>query len=355
VPPTTVFVAARLTDKSKFERSKLMCTAIIYGENNRYFGRNLDYEKTFGESVVIVPRNFCLPFRYAPKMCKHYAFIGMAHVANGYPLLYEATNEAGLSIAGLNFVGNCHFATSCLDMHENLCQFEIIPYIMGKCANVEQAKRVLERLNLLGEPFSPDLPVAELHWIIADSCECIVLETTRCGVNIICNKVGVLTNNPPFKFHLDNLNLYRHLSNSDPKQAFGEDIPFDVFSRGMGAFGLPGDWSSTSRFVRAAFVRANAMDALGEDRERGIDHGGKDYESIAQFFHILSSVSMVKGCVKVGDGFEFTQYSSCCDTERGIYCFKSYDKTYVQYVDMNEYDINSRELIEIPLDRCKRI
>lgn len=334
-----------------------MCTAIVFGEKNRYFGRNLDYDMSFGESVVVVPRNYNLSFRYAPDMKKHYAFIGMAHVAENYPLLYEATNEKGLSMAGLNFVGNCHYSSSALDMHENVCQFELIPYIMGKCATVKDAKKVLERLNLLGEGFKPELPVAQLHWLIADAEQCVVLEVTSCGVNIFCNKTGVLTNNPPFEFHLDNLNLYRNLSSADPEAGFGMDVPFNMFSRGMGAFGLPGDWSSTSRFVRAAFVRANAMEAMRRDGARFEKTCGADEEnaSVAQFFHILSSVEMVKGSVAVGDRFEFTQYSSCCDTERGVYYFRTYDENFVRCVGMNECDLDSDELISVAPEHCKRL
>ena len=160
---------------------EIMCTAIAYGEKNRYFGRNLDYERGFGEQVVVTPRNFPLEYRFLPQQRKHYAFIGMASVMEGYPLYYEASNERGLSVAGLNFVGNCRFCNVTLDLHVNLCQFEIVPYIMAKCASVDEAKAVLKRINLVGERFLPDLPLAELHWMLCDSEQCAVLEITREG------------------------------------------------------------------------------------------------------------------------------------------------------------------------------
>lgn len=80
-----------------------MCTAITW---NGYFGRNLDLWYSYGESVVITPRNYPFSFRLAGEMAHHYALIGIAHVADGVPLYYEATNEKGLSVAGLNFPGN---------------------------------------------------------------------------------------------------------------------------------------------------------------------------------------------------------------------------------------------------------
>ena len=369
-----------------------MCTAIVFGEGNRYFGRNLDYEVSFGESVVVVSRNFNLKFRYLPDLKDHYAFVGMAHVKDGYPLLYEATNEKGLSIAGLNFVGNCQFARCALDTRVNLCQFELIPYIMAKCASVREACSVFDRINLLGEAFTPDLPVAQLHWMLSDEKECCVLEITRSGVNAFCNNWGVLTNNPPFPYHEYNLDLYRGLSNGDLSEGFGDGMPHDRFSRGMGAFGLPGDWSSTSRFVRAAFVRACAMRAREGETEKGVESGGtvgengvageksagktcaagensasrngaaeriggvaERIDDVVQFFHILSSVAMVKGCVAVGNDFEYTQYSSCCDARRGVYYFKTYGETCIRRVDMYDFALQSGELICLDLDDCQRV
>ena len=83
-----------------------MCTAASYRTKDLYFGRNLDYEFSYGDEVTITPRNYPFTFRRAGEMRTHYAMIGMAYVAEEYPLYYDAVNEKGLCIAGLNFVGN---------------------------------------------------------------------------------------------------------------------------------------------------------------------------------------------------------------------------------------------------------
>ena len=85
-----------------------MCTAVSFKGSDSYFGRNLDLERSYKESVVITPRGFKLNMRTLPTMESHYAMIGMATVADNYPLYYEATNEMGLSMAGLNFPDNAH-------------------------------------------------------------------------------------------------------------------------------------------------------------------------------------------------------------------------------------------------------
>ena len=72
-----------------------MCTAVTYKTKDHYFGRNLDLEGSFGETVTVTPRNFPLPFRKMGMLETHYAMIGMAHIAEGYPLYYDATNEKG--------------------------------------------------------------------------------------------------------------------------------------------------------------------------------------------------------------------------------------------------------------------
>ncbi len=83
-----------------------MCTAATYKTKDFYFGRTLDYEFSYGEEIVVMPRRFPLDFRFLGKSEEHYAIIGMAHVADGYPMFYDAVNEKGLAMAGLNFVGN---------------------------------------------------------------------------------------------------------------------------------------------------------------------------------------------------------------------------------------------------------
>ena len=233
-----------------------MCTAATYKTKDLYFGRTLDYEFSYGETVTVTPRNFRLEFRHMGVTERHFAFIGMAHVADNYPLYYDAVNEKGLCIAGLNFVGNAHYR-ECREGKDNLAQWELIPWIMARCASVSEAKALLARINLTAEPFAPNLPTAQLHWIISDKSGSITLESVSDGIFVYDNPVGVLTNNPPFPIQLFNLNNYMGLSVDNPENRFSERLELNAYSRGMGAIGLPGDLSSASRFVRVAFTKMN--------------------------------------------------------------------------------------------------
>lgn len=116
-----------------------MCTAISYKAKDFYFGRTLDYECSYGEEVVITPRHYQFSYSHMGECTTHYAMIGMAHVAEEYPLYYEAVNEKGLGMAGLNFVGN-----ACYGEYEenakNVATYEFIPWVLGACESVEQVR-----------------------------------------------------------------------------------------------------------------------------------------------------------------------------------------------------------------------
>lgn len=320
-----------------------MCTAITYRTKDFYFGRTLDWEHPYGEQVVVTPRNFPILFRDMGTMEHHYAIIGMALVAEGYPLYFDGVNEMGLAMAGLNFVGNAMYRET-EPGKDNVASFEFIPWILGQCATVKEAVRRLETINLTDKAFSEELQPAQMHWLITDRDEAVTVECTREGLSIYSNPVGVLTNNPPFPEQLTRLKDYMDLSPRDPENRLSQELPLEPYSRGMGAMGLPGDLSSQSRFVRAAFVKMNARSGDGEA------------ESVNQFFHMLGSVEQVRGCCEVSPGeYEITQYTSCCNCSRGIYYYTTYGNHRITGVDMHREELNGRELIVYPLAREEQI
>ncbi len=314
-----------------------MCTAATYMSDNFYFGRTLDYEFSYREEVTVTPRNFTFKFKFAGQISSHYAIIGMAYVCDGYPLYYDATNEKGLCMAGLNFVGNAHY-NEVVENKENIAVFEFIPWILSQCGSVKEAKEKLENINLVNEPFSAALPVAQLHWMLADRYDCLTVEAVREGLKVYDNPVGALTNNPTFSEQLQRLNDFMSLSPKTPKNLFSEKLDLTAYSRGMGAIGLPGDLSSQSRFIRAAFVRCNSVS------------GNSEGESVSQFFHILNSVDQPRGCCDVGDGeYEITIYTSCCNADKGVYYYTTYDNHQISAVDIHKCNLDGIDLVRYPL------
>lgn len=314
-----------------------MCTAATYHTNDHYFGRTLDYEVSYGEEAVITPRNYPFQFRHMGSLPQHYAIIGMATVAGDYPLYYDATNEKGLSMAGLNFPGNADYKPLA-EQRDNVATFELIPWLLGQCATVAEAKVYLARMNLANTPFSPQFPVSPLHWILADRECAITIESVREGIRIYDNPVGILTNNPPFDYQMTNLTNYMSLSAEPPENHFSDQLDLTPYSRGMGMLGMPGDLSSASRFVRAAFTKLHSIS------------GASESESISQFFHILGAVAQQRGCVHMGQGkYEITIYTSCCNTDRGIYYYTTYENSQITGVDMHRENLEGQALVRYPL------
>ncbi len=321
-----------------------MCTSLAMKKGNFYFGRTMDIEYEFGERVVITPRNYPFMFRKAGELRAHYGIIGMATVAANYPLYAEAANEKGLCMAGLNFPNSAYYSPKEDDEKDNVSPFEFIPWILGQCQSVEEARTLLARMHMIAVPFSEKLPLAPLHWHIADADKSIVVECTKDGMKIFDNPVRVMTNNPPFDFQLTNLNHYLNLTAEYPADRFSRTESLKPFATGMGAFGLPGDTSSVSRFVRTAFYSCNSECEPTEE------------SAVAQFFHILGSVEMINGSVKNAQGVnDITSYTSCINATEGIYYYTTYTNHQLTAVRMGEAELNGSDLKEYPLRRKQNV
>lgn len=314
-----------------------MCTAATYKTKDFYFGRTLDYEFSYGEEIVVMPRNFPISFRHMGEMKHHYALIGMAHLAGNFPLFYDAINEKGLGMAGLNFVSNADYKPFAPGK-DNVAPFEFIAWILSQCASVKEARLLLDKINLVNTPFSDQLPLAQLHWIIADQEEAITVESVKEGLKVYDNPAGVMTNNPSFDQQMHNLSNFMNLSPKSPSNHFSGKLNLATYSRGMGALGLPGDLSSQSRFVRVAFVKLNSIS------------GDSESESVSQFFHILGSVDQQRGCCDVGEEkYEYTIYTSCCNASKGIYYYTTYENHQISGVDMHRENLDGDSLSRFPL------
>lgn len=314
-----------------------MCTAATYRTDDFYMGRTLDYEFSYGEEITVMPRNFPLSFRHGGGTDRHYAIIGMAHVADGYPMFYDAVNEKGLVMAGLNFAASARYSEP-EDGKQNVAQFEFIPWVLSQFASLGQARSAIEKINLVGTTYDSRYPAAKMHWIIADKSGAITVEPTESGLKIYDNAPGVLTNEPPFDMQLFNLNNYMRLSPKQPENSFSDALDLGTYSRGMGGLGLPGDLSSMSRFVRAAFTKLNSLSGSGEA------------ESVGQFFHILGSVEQVRGCCEVAqDKYEITIYTSCFNADKGVYYYTTYNNRRITAVDMHRENLDSDSLARYPM------
>ena len=281
-----------------------MCTSVALHLDKFYFGRNLDLEYDFGDGVVFMPRNYPLKLREGKMIARHFAAFGMGIIKDGFPLFAEGANESGVCIAGLNFKGNAHYTKFKLNGRLNLTPFELIPYLLAKCPTARYAKEQLLNINLVDVPFNDDIPNTPLHFHLADKNDSYVIEFTKEGACVYDNPYGTLSNNPPFPFHVHNAELYMHLSSEQP-------IGKEHFTGGVGAIGLPGDYTSPSRFVKAAWL------VKMQDKKKDL--------SLTDVFSTLFAVAPPRCAVTEHDGNDhFTRYTAVIDTESLVYYYKNH-------------------------------
>lgn len=321
-----------------------MCTCIAMKTRDVYFGRTMDIHYRFGEQVAVTPRGYRFPLKSGDELETWYAMIGMASVINGYPLYAEATNEKGLSMAGLNFPENAWYGDP-IPGRRNLAPYEFMLWVLGTFADVEDVKRELSGIWITDSPFDSSTPTAPLHWMISDGSQSLVVEQTReSGFQVYDNPYHVLTNNPPFPFHTTNLNNYMNLTSLPPQNRFCSRLDLSAFGNGMGAMGLPGDNSPTSRFVRACFNSVNSV--CGDTSE----------DSVSQFFHILDSVWLVRGSTKLKDNVcNITTYACCMNATRGIYYYKTYNNSQLTAVRLTDQNISAPSPTFYPLEEVGEV
>jgi len=278
----------------------IMCTAIQTG--SRFFGRTLDVERSYDAAAVRVPRGCALTFLHEATVPRHPAMIGVGIVQDGMPLYFDAANEAGLCAAGLRFHQSAVYLPPRAGMH-NVASFELIPWLLSRCKTLREAAALLARTNITAESVSESLPAEPLHWIVADRTGTIVAEPLAGGLAVAENPFGVLSNEPSFGYHAAHMAALLHLSPDTPGNTFCPSAAMTPFGGGLGAVGLPGDFSSPSRFARAVFARA---------------HAGESVRTAGDFFRLTDIVTVPRGCVRDEAGrLMHTAWASCYEMAAG--------------------------------------
>ena len=314
-----------------------MCTAlsIMSKDNQNFFGRNMDLEYNFNQSVMIIPRKYSYKDNVTGKMIKtNYAIIGMGSVIDNHPAMADAMNEKGLACAGLNFAGFAYYEEKIVPGKINIAPYDFLLWVLFNYETVDEVKRDIENIELVSVPINENYPLPTLHWMIADKTgKSIVVEKTKEKFVVYDNTVGVLTNNPTFDWHLMNLNEYVSISEVHPKETNWCSQELKPLGVGAGSRGIPGDFASVSRFVRISFIKSR-VPVINDNSN-----------VLSQFFHMLDYVAMVKGGVETAERKEdLTLYSSCMDQEKGIYYYKTYNNNRINAIDINKENLDENEI-----------
>ncbi len=301
-----------------------MCTAISFNFSHHMFSRTLDLDTSYGEAVILTPRQFKLEYKYEATKKNHYAILGVGAIFDNTPLYYDAFNEAGLAIAALNFPARAvYFKKNSGAV--NITSFELISFILSRCADVSDAVKLLREANITDDSFGKDLPTTPLHWLIADNDAAVTVESVADGLKIYENPFGVLTNGPDFPYHKTRVIDFIRLDSVLPKNRICPSVELSYYSGGLGAMGLPGDFSSSSRFVRAVFLKNHSFG-----------------DSVSDVFDIMDNLSVPEGAVITDEGKPFaTVYTSVADTDEGVYYFTTAGSRRIRAVRMSEGSADS--------------
>ena len=316
-----------------------MCTGIRFDDKNgnMYFGRNLDWCNDYGEKVTITPRGHKYDSAFLGElMSKAGAIIGMAIVVDNKPLYFDCANEAGLAIAGLNFPGYAKFELSAVDGKTNIAVYEFPLYVAMNFSSVDEVEKALSNIAIVAKPVNDKYPVSELHYFICDGKRSIVVEYTERGMEVYPDEVDILTNQPGYAWHHENLRNYMNLFHQMPREIKWGDVSLKPFGSGSLSRGLPGDYYSTSRFVRGAYL--NTHYPVKDDEK----------ENISRLFHTLGGVSMIEGAAAMADGqFEKTIYTGGYSSASKTYYYNTYDSPDIKHVTLSDYNLDGGEIIQV--------
>ena len=313
-----------------------MCTGIRFTSENgeMFFGRNLDWSTSYGECVIVTPRCYERTWAFTKPGRSLHAVIGMGIVAENIPLYFDCANEAGLAVAGLNFPGYAQYEPQEQMGKDNVAAYEFPLWVTSRFTTVDEVETALAETAIVAKPVSENLPVSLLHWLIGDAKRSIVVEYTPAGMQVFRNDINVLANQPGFAWHRENLRNYLSLTSAFPPPAQWGAAQMSAYGSGSGMRGLPGDYYSPSRFVRAAYLNAHYPSHDSEDA------------NVLRLFHTLAGVSMIDGAAAMADGaFERTLYTGGYSAASRAYYYSRYENPTIMRVSLDDCDLDGTTLL----------
>lgn len=325
-----------------------MCTSVILKtkDNKNLFGRTMDFSVKFNESVRLIPRKFKWT-NVTDKNVKSakYAFIGMSVVTDNHHVFADGVNEKGLTCATLYFPGFAKYEEENIENKENIACYDFVLWALSQFKNLEEVKKSLKNVVIINKVLSILNFAPPLHWILSDkSGKSIVVERTYRGLEVFDNPIGVMTNSPNFEWHLSNLRQYIGVRAKQFDNVTWNDLELSAFSQGSGTFGLPGDFTPPSRFVRAVYLKNNIVD---------IDN---EIEGVNGIFHILSNCEIPKGTVlKSDNACDYTLYTSAMCSESATYYYYTYENSQISAVHLFNEDLDDPLMKEFPMNKVESI
>jgi len=323
------------------------CTSFVVptSDGGVVYGRTMEMGFPLKSAAIVIPRGYAMTALGAGgkpgamKWTGKYAAVGLN--AFDMPVLIDGVNEKGLAGGALYFPDYVGYADPAkADPAHSLAEWDFIGWALTNFATVAEVKAALSGISVVGVA-DPNLGVVPpLHYTLHDaSGASLVVEPVDGVLKVYDNPLGVMTNSPPFDWHLTNLRNYVKISpvNAPPLHVGGEVIP--PIGQGSGLLGIPGDPTPPSRFVRALGYALSA-----EKKPSGI-------ESVRAAEHILNNFDIPRGWVRPGDAsaWELTQWSTIADLVNRRFYVKTYDDQVLRSIDLMSLDLDAKTIVTAPL------
>jgi len=237
-------------------------------------------------------------------------------------------------VAGLNFPGYAAYESVPVEGRVNVAAYEFPLWVTACFTSVDEVEEALHNVAIVDRPINERYPSSLLHWIIGDGTRSIVVEYTAAGMEVFHDDADVLTNQPGFAWHAENLRNYLNLTPDVPAPAHWSTAELTAYGSGGGMRGLPGDYYSPSRFARVAYLNAHYPAKNTEE------------ENVSRLFHTLTGVAMIDGAARMGNGdFEKTVYTGGYSARTKTYYWSTYEDPAIRSVCLSDFDLDATEVI----------
>ncbi|MDG1809314.1 MAG: choloylglycine hydrolase family protein [Pirellulaceae bacterium] len=324
------------------------CTGIILRtlDGITLIGRTMEFGFDIKSDILVVPAGTKFttldgnPEKSGFTFEAKYGFAGANAI--GRPVIVDGVNEKGLYFGAFYFLGPAKYAElTSANQKKAISSEELGNWLLSQFATVAEIKAALPGIVVVGTEIKEIGGIAPLHYAVTDATgAAIVIEYTQTGLRIHDNTVNAVTNNPTYDWHLTNLRKYIGLSAVNRETVKVGQQELKPFGQGTGMFGLPGDFSSPSRFVRATAFANHALPSANAN------------EGVFRAFHIMNNFDIPKGAIRESDSntlMDYTVWTSVTDTKNAVYYYKTFKTQAVERLDVRKalVDLKSPKIIKM--------
>lgn len=327
------FAAALRCREDVSERGFHMCVAIRFNstDGSMYFARNFDWSQSYNEKMVGLPRGCKVQYAHEGESEVKYDTFGLGIAYNGTVMYFDAMNEKSLAVAVLSLPETTKFS-DVEDGKVNVACFEFPTWALANYADTYELEEALKNVAITAGGFDALEGVGGMHWIFADQKRSIVVESTVRGLEVFDDDLDIVTNEPGFAWHRQNVRNYLGVSSEVPAtENWGRSSDLKPVGHGPGMRGIPGDYSPVSRFVKSAFINANYPVQESEE------------DNVTRMFRTVGTVAVPLGAMKMEDGtWDYTLFQAGYSAKTMTCFYSTYDDPTIRTYRLADIDFGDR-------------